>query len=93
MAGNVTSIQHTLAPVLVSLGGATAQGRPVNSPSTWQDAAGDLFQSARRVELLLATALGVTQNASVSDRIASDLMMALADLQSSLEQSERLLPQ
>ena len=93
MAGNVTSIQRTLAPVLVSLGGETAQGRPVTAVPTWQDAAESLFQAARRVELLLASALGVTQESGVSDRIPSDLMTALTDLRANLEQSERLLPQ
>ena len=93
MAGTVNSIQRTLAPVLVSLGGATAQGRPVTGLPTWQDAAESLFQAARRLELLLASALGVTQESSVSDRVPSDLMAALADLRANLEQLERLLPQ
>jgi hypothetical protein len=92
MAGNVDSIQRTLAPVLVSLGGLTAQGRPVTSRSTWQEATENLFRSARRVELLLASALGVTQDGTASDRLPSDLMTALSELRTNLEQSDRLLP-
>lgn len=91
MAANINSIQHTLAPVLVSLGGATAQGRPVIAGATWQDAAETVFQASRRVELLLASALGVTQDSGPPDQLPSDLIAALADLQASLESFDRLL--
>jgi hypothetical protein len=91
LSTNFNSIQRTLAPVLVSLGGSTAQGRPVTSHMTWQDAAGDLFGAARRVELLLSAVLGATQDSAASDRLPSDLISAMAELRAALDQCQRLL--
>ena len=47
--------------MLVFLGGSTAQGRPANSYVAWQPAVEDVFQSSRRIEILLSTLLGVTR--------------------------------
>src|SRR5436853_314945 len=48
LTSQLNELHRTLAPVLVSLGGSTAQGRPANSRMDWQPAVEDLFQSTRR---------------------------------------------
>ena len=54
-SSQMNDLSRTLAPVLVSLGGSPAQGRPANSYAAWQPAAEDAFRDARRVEVLLST--------------------------------------
>ena len=54
LAKDAGILQHTLAPVLASLGGSSAQGRPVSTPTAWQPAAEDYFRASRRVEVLLS---------------------------------------
>ena len=92
LSGQAASIQRTLAPVLVSLGGSPAQGRPVTGGSSWQDATVPLLQAARRMETLLTSVLGATQDAEPSERVPTDLMSALSDLSASVELNQRLLP-
>src|SRR5205085_7320477 len=60
LTSQLNELHRTLAPVLVSLGGSTAQGRPANSRVAWQPTVEDVFQASRRVEMLLSTLLGVT---------------------------------
>jgi hypothetical protein len=90
LSSQVSDLRRTLAPVLVSLGGVTAQGRPANPGVGWQAAAEDVFRGSRRVEVLLSTVLGVTPE-PVTGRVPSDLLQAFAELRSSLDQLSGLL--
>jgi hypothetical protein len=92
LAGHVASIQRTLAPVLVSLGGSPAQGRPVTAASTWQDASVSLLQASKRTERLMTSVLGATQDSEPPERVPSDLMAAMSDLEASLQQIQGLVP-
>ena len=78
LAAQVDDLHRTLAPVLVSLGGRTAQGRPANARA-WQPAAEDLFRSSRRLELLLSTLLGATREGA-SANLPTDVLAAFADV-------------
>jgi hypothetical protein len=82
-------LHRTLAPVLVSLGGSTAQGRPANMRA-WQAATEDLFRSSRRLELLLSTLFGATHDAA-SANLPNDALAAFADVKVELDAIELML--
>lgn len=90
LSSQINELHRTLAPVLVSLGGATAQGRPAIEERSWQQASENAFVKARRVEVLLSTLLGVTSE-SPNAHISADLQTAFADLRAALEDCHRLL--
>jgi hypothetical protein len=90
-AARVDGLHRTLAPVLVSLGGVTAQGRPANSHTSWQPAAEDAFRAGRRVEMLLSQLFGMAPETAGAQNLPSDLLAALADLQTDLEDCQRFL--
>ncbi len=90
LTANVIDIQRTLAPVLVSLGGTTVQGRPVTQAGAWQDSAAAVLESARRMDRLLTAVLGATPESGNSGRLPTDLMAAISELRGALEQSARL---
>ncbi len=76
--------------MLVSLGGATAQGRPVSQARVWQAAAEDTFAASRRVEVLLSTLLGATAEPPGA-RVPTDLLAAFANLDAAIEDCRKLL--
>ena len=85
LTSQLNDLHRTLAPVLVSLGGSSsAQGRPANSHAAWQPTAEDVFQSSRRVEVLLSTLLGVTPE-TPNAHVPTDLLAAFADAKAALE--------
>jgi hypothetical protein len=90
LSSEINDLHRTLAPVLVSLGGTTAQGRSATSHVAWQAAAEDALTSARRVEVLLSTLLGVTPE-QANAHVPTELLQAFADLRSSLDDCQRLL--
>ncbi len=83
LTSQLSDLHRTLAPVLVSLGGSPAQGRPATPRAAWQPTAEEVFQSSRRIELLLSTLLGVTPEPP-SAQIPTDLLTAFAEVRSSL---------
>lgn len=78
LSTHLNDLHRTLAPVLVSLGGRSAQGRPASSTS-WQPATEELFRTSRRMELLLSSLLGATPDAA-SGHLPTELLSALADV-------------
>jgi hypothetical protein len=90
LSSQMNDLSRTLAPVLVSLGGSPAQGRPAISHAAWQAAAEDAFRDARRVEVLLSTLLGVTPE-SANAEVPTELLGAFADLRTALDDCQRLL--
>ncbi len=89
LSANIHEIQRTLAPVLVSLGGKTAQGRPA-SAAAWQTGAEDLFRASRRLEVLLPSLLGASPD-EVKGHVPSDVLAAFADTQTAIDTLEILL--
>jgi hypothetical protein len=87
--GQIHDLHRTLAPVLVSLGGKTAQGRPANARG-WQSATEDLFRASRRLELLLSSLLGATPDAA-GGHLPTDVLAAFADVRLELDALEALL--
>jgi hypothetical protein len=84
----INDLHRTLAPVLTSLGGATAQGRSANY-AAWQAAAEDVFTASRRVDVLLSQLLGAAE--APNEQAPSDLLSAFADLRAKLEDCQKLL--
>jgi hypothetical protein len=103
-ARETARIETTLTPILTGLGAALvkAEGHPATA---WQTAADELLAAARRVESLLAAALGAVSSdkAVVSsdkaaassdnarDPVPAQLMSGLVQLTGSIEQCQRLL--
>jgi hypothetical protein len=90
LTSQINELHRTLAPVLVSLGGATAQGRPVTNVRAWQTAAEDTFAASRRVEVLLSSLVGATVEAP-NAHVPSDLLAAFADLRAAIEDCQKRL--
>jgi len=90
LSSQINELHRTLAPVLVSLGGATAQGRPVTTARAWQTAAEDTFAASRRLEVLLSTLVGATAEVP-NARMPSDVLAAFADLRGAIEECQKRL--
>jgi hypothetical protein len=83
-----------LAFPLLAAHGAAPQGSPGVGVSSWQTATQNLFASARQVETLLPAWLGVTaadRDSAPAADLPQQLSTALAQLQSDVQQCERLL--
>jgi len=87
----IDGLHRALAPVLVSLGGVTAQGRPASSHVTWQAAAEDAFRAGRRVEMLLSQLFGMAPEKANAQSLPTDLLASMAELQADLEDCQRNL--
>jgi hypothetical protein len=87
-AGRIDSLHRALAPVLVSLGGATAQARLANRYNAWQPAAEDAYRTGRRVEQLLSQLLGMAPETASAQTLPTDLLAALSELQADLEECQ-----
>jgi hypothetical protein len=89
LTSQLNELHRTLAPVLVSLGGKTAQGRPAIARA-WQSGIDDVFRTARRLEMLLSTLLGATPEGS-SANLPSDVLAAFADIRAELDALDSLM--
>jgi hypothetical protein len=90
MQKNLAKIQTTINPVLKGIGGTAGPGEAQTGNTAWQPAAEQMLASARRVETLLAVVLGVSNGAANVDA-PSQLLTALGQLNSDIEQCHRLL--
>jgi hypothetical protein len=83
-------IDRLLRPTLESVSGV-ARVSPDTAPSSgpWQPATEALFQSARRVEKLLAVMFGAAAADSPSDRIPTQLLSSLAELRARVDAYDR----
>ena len=91
-AADTARIDKTLAPILVGLGAVRGKAEP-HATSGWQPAAEELLTAARRVESLLAVALGAVPGDRSQDRdqVPAQLMSGLAQLTACIEQCQRHL--
>ncbi len=72
-----------------ALGSASAPA-VVFSSTTWQPATEELFQSARRVEKLLAVIFGAAPGESAEEQLPNQLLASLAQLRAKVEGYDRL---
>lgn len=86
-AGNY---EHALVPVLAAMG-ATAPARASSAGSDWQAVSEQLFQAARGVEMLSSRLLGVARGEKANPDLPSELLGAVSDLRTHLEQDQRSL--
>jgi hypothetical protein len=99
-ARETARIETTLTPILTGLGAAPVKAE-ARATAAWQTAADELLTAARRVESLLAAALGVVSSSdkavvsassdNARDRVPAQLMSGLVQLTGSIEQCQRLL--
>jgi hypothetical protein len=85
----IHDLHRTLAPVLVTLGGQTAQGGPVNERS-WQAVSEELFRNARGLEVLLSGLLGATADGA-NAQAPTGLLKSFADVEADLDALSRTL--
>jgi len=90
LADKVSGMSRMLVPSLTSLGGAAAAVRP-STHTAWQPAAEDVYSSARRVEQLASQILGMTPANGSANKLPSDLLTALKELQANLDDCQALL--
>jgi hypothetical protein len=83
-------LEQTLKPALKSAGRSTAS---TLASDAWQPATEELFQSARRVEKLLAVVFGAAppDDASNTTQLPAQLMSAVTELRANVEAYDHLL--
>jgi hypothetical protein len=91
LARHADALDRALAGPLAALGGTAAAVRHPE-PRDWEEASGQLFDSARRVEVLLSVLLGAAPDREPEANLPSDLLTALRALHDDLSACERLLP-
>jgi hypothetical protein len=83
-------IDRAVTPVLTAMGGSQAN-HSVAPQSTWQSSAEAVARAAHRVEILVSVMMGATQGNTGADRLPSDLLSALHDLRTELDQFQRIV--
>jgi len=89
LAAPLADFDRELVPVLSGLGAISS--RTVAASNTWQGAAEQVFQAARRIEVLSSLLLGVTPGQNAHADLPSELLGAVNELRADLDQSQRLL--
>jgi hypothetical protein len=83
-------IDRLLRPALESVSSVSRSSPDtITSSHAWQPATEELFQSARRVEKLLAVLFGAAPPESPSDQVPSQLLSSLAQLRARAEAYDR----
>jgi hypothetical protein len=90
LAVPMANFDRALVPVLNDLG-ANSISPSAALPSAWQTASEQVFQAARRVEVLSSMLLGVTPGQSADPDLPSKLLGAVNELRADLDQNQRLL--
>jgi hypothetical protein len=85
-----SSIERTLTPILTAMGGSVA-ARPTAAQSAWEPSAEELFQSSRRVEVLVSVMLGAARGDGSTDRLPSELLSAIRELRADVDRCQELL--
>ncbi len=89
LAREIGVIDRALTPVLTAIGGVPA-ARPAAAQANWQPSAEAVAKAAHRVEVLVSVTMGATPGNAAGDRLPSELLSAIHDLHSELEQFQRL---
>jgi len=90
-AKDAQRVANTVNPVLKGIAPGPAQIEARPDPVTWQSASEELLASARRAETLLAVILGVAPADNTTGNVPAQLVVALSELSSRIELSQRLL--
>jgi anti-sigma factor RsiW len=89
LAAPLADFERGLVPVLTGLGATSS--RTAAAADSWQGAAEQVFQAARRIEVLSSLLLGVTPGESGHADLPSELLGAVNELRADLDQNQRLL--
>jgi hypothetical protein len=89
LAAPLADFERVLVPVLTGLGATSS--RTATAADAWQGAAEQVFQAARRIEVLSSLLLGVTPGNSGHADLPSELLGAVNELRADLDQNQRLL--
>lgn len=92
LSTDLARLDRALKPVLVSLGGSALSGQAAAATS-WQPAAEELARASHRLEVLVSVLLGVTPANASTDRLPSDLLLALSEVRADLDGCLHLLAQ
>jgi hypothetical protein len=95
MSRELAAIRGAAAPVLQTLSRDRQSAAPAvetHEPATWQAAAGEVFSSGRQLDSFLAALLGASvPEPGQAGNLPAAFLTALAQLQTSVQQCERLL--
>jgi hypothetical protein len=83
-------LNRLLKPVLGSARGSAGSSDGAFSSTAWQPATEELFQSARRVEKMLAVIFGAAPGESADEQLPSQLLTSLTQLRAKVEVYDRL---
>ena len=85
-------LDQVLKPALKSMSGSVrGMPAPALSSDAWQPATEELFQSARRVEKLLAVMFGAAPADSAEEQVPARLLASVAELRAKVEAYDHLL--
>lgn len=88
----IAALEKVLKPLVGSSGSSRYAPQPAFNADTWQPATEELFQSARRVEKLLAVMFGASPAGSLDQQqLPAQLASSLAQLRAKVEAYDRLL--
>ena len=90
LSQKVSTLENLLLPTLSSLGGTAALVH-ATPHAAWQPAVEDLFRSSARVDKLVSIMLGMTPSDGSTSSLPTELLSALKDLQSNLDDCQRLI--
>jgi hypothetical protein len=90
MKAAAANYDRAMVPLLASLGAATPE-QPSPADASWQEAAENLFESSRNVEMLSSRLLGVARGEKANENLPAELLSAVSDLRARLDQNQRLL--
>jgi hypothetical protein len=90
LSQKVSTLESLLLPTLSSLGGTAALVHAAPH-AAWQSAVEDLFHSSTRVDKSVSIMLGMTPSDGSTASLPTDLLSALKDLQSNLDDCQRLI--
>ena len=90
LSQKVSTLASLLLPTLSSLGGTAALVHAAPH-AAWQPAVEDLFRSSAQVDKLVFIMLGMTPSDGSTASLPTDLLSSLKDLQSNLDDCQRLI--
>ena len=93
LTAQIAGIQRILNPVLTSMGAPAHLNLATPPATSWQPAAEDVFRASRRVDVLLSVFLGVAPPQGSTSDLPVQLMSAVTELRTSLDQCQNLLGQ
>ena len=91
LSEKVGAMEHLLVPMLTSLGGTAANAHAAVPHSSWQPAADDVYSTSSRLHLMITQLVGATVGDAAGATSPSDVLAALKDLHSDVDDCKRLM--